>query len=549
METESTKLVGSTDDDVVEKVRYQTDDVYFEDKEKQTWEPVNKSDEDINMTSTIVKYIYSLALLIFSVTMVMSAIFSEQTKISISAHPVTALVIFWFLIIWLATVEGGQGALVGIQPVASSKYAVTHTKAYKCTNLAHKGDNMERFIVGRQFLVVLIIFVTNMCGGTGADATVLGLPASVNNIFLGMGLAMILATVMLGQLTAQVVAANCMLDFINNYFMLFSIYVSLGIELSGLLHSVYVVQIFFSKVTGHPIESKEPPRSMLQNVAFWFRVLFSTVILGFAFAVTIAALFQGKTTMWSSVPPGASVAIFVILMCFVGLMEGMQIALFAVVNLPEETLNKAKIAAANCKLTFAENNFAAFLIGRQVLVTVCMFIIAQITTLNVVVGKGENIFNVSDGLQNFFNTGLLGAIITTIVASLAWRIVAATFPLKFMSNPLIYLIIRFCLILEKTGICSASWLLALMQKEIVNFQPDETFVGDVDEMEEEDIGISSFNPRASLLASRRTSQILAKPDLTNLRASLLASRRTSQILAQSDLVNLQAYFDHHEDLE
>ena len=107
-------------------------------------------------------------------------------------------------------------------------------------------------------------------------------------------------------------------------------------------------------------------------------------------------------------------------MCFVGMMEGMQIALFAVVNMPEEELKNHAIAYANCELTFRDQNLQAFLIGRQICVTVCMFVVARITTLNVVVGDG-NIFGVSDGLQAFFNTGLLGAIITTIVASLAWQ--------------------------------------------------------------------------------------------------------------------------------
>ena len=506
---------------------YQTDDVYLECKERQTWAPISKRDKDIDVTITVVKYVYSLGLLIFSVVMVMAAIFSEQTKIASNFHSIAAFFIFWFLIVWLACIEGGQGALVGLQRVDKTKYAETHKKAYKCTTLAHKGDNMERFIVGRQFLVVLIVFVTNMCGATNGEATVLGLPVTVNAIFLGSGLAMILTTIMLGQLTAQVVAASCMLDFINNYFMLFSIYVSLFIEFSGLLHCVYLVQIFFSKITGTPIESKEPPRSALQSIFFWVRVLFSVAVLGFSFAVTLAALFQGNTAMWEGVPAGASVAIFFILVCFVGLMEGMQIALFAVVNLPEDELNKAKIAATNCKLTFAGNNFAAFLIGRQILVTVCMFVVAKITTLNIVPGEGDNIFGVSDGLQNFFNTGLLGAIITTIVASLAWRIVASSFPLMFMSNPLIYLIIRACLLLEKTGLCSASWLLALIQKEVVRFQPDEVYVGEVDD-ETTVSGDSDVGLRASSVWD--------------------ASRRASQVIAQSELINLQAWVDRHQDL-
>ena len=42
------------------------------------------------------------------------------------------------------------------------------------------------------------------------------------------------------------------------------------------------------------------------------------------------ALFSRKTTLWDSVPPGVAVVIFFVLMCVVGMLEGMQIAFFAV---------------------------------------------------------------------------------------------------------------------------------------------------------------------------------------------------------------------------
>lgn len=137
------------------------------------------------------------------------------------------------------------------------------------------------------------------------------------------------------------------------------------------------------------------------------------------------------------------------------------------------------MAHKTCQLCFRDQNLQAFLIGRQICVTVCMFVVARITTINVVVGQG-NIFGVSDGLQNFFNTGLLGALITTIVASLAWRVVASSFPIAFLSNPLVYLIIRLCLILEKSGVCSAAWVLARYHKPLVNYQPDEVHLEGVE---------------------------------------------------------------------
>jgi Silicon transporter len=177
--------------------------------------------------------------------------------------------------------------------------------------------------------------------------------------------------------------------------------------------------------------------------------------------------------MWAGVPEAVSAIIFFVLMCFVGMMEGLQIALFAVVNMSAEELeSKSSIAFKNYQLTFRGENLQVFLIGRQICVTICMFVIARITTLAVKVGEHPNIFGVSDGVQTFFNTGLLGALITTIVASLAWRVIASSFPIAFLSNPLVYIIIRICLLLEASGICSSAWVLARYHKPIVNYQPD-----------------------------------------------------------------------------
>jgi hypothetical protein len=468
-------------------VNYQKEDVHLESgTAPHNAEPDNRQYKNIDPgLMTVLRVTYSFGLLVFSVIIVMTAMFTDQTSATgdRGLHPILAFVIFWFLIIWLAFMEGGQGCLVGLQPIFKEKYSASHPKTLKNTMLAHKGDNMGRVIIGRQFLVVLVVFVSNLMASGIEGASVLGLPDVINDIFLSTGVALILITIMLGQLTAQVNGANCMLDFINNYFMLYFVtYVSLAIEMSGLLHSVYLVQIFFSKISGTPIESREPPRNGIQSVFFWTRVLFSLFILAYAFAVTLGALFDGKTTMWSGIPSAVSVVVFFVLMCFVGMMEGMQIALFAVINLPEEALAQHTIAKANCDLAFTGNNLQKFLIGRQICVTVCTFIVARITTLDIEIGVDDNIFGVTDSSQEFFNTGLLGAVITTIVASLAWRIIASSFPVVFLSNPLIYVIIRICLLLEASGLCSAALLLALIHKQIAGYQADEVYIGTSEEL-------------------------------------------------------------------
>lgn len=435
------------------------------------------------------KYFYSMVLLIICVVLVMACIFKKQSTAADDNYnipPLAAFFIFWFLILWLATMEGGQGCLVGLQSVDRRKYAHSHPRTLRNTTLAHKGNNMERFIIGRQFLVVLVIFLINLCGSALADADPLGLPTIINTIFLQNGLAMMITTIVIGQLTSQVNAAVCMLDFINNYFMLFTTYVSLALEFSGLLHCVYIVQIGFANISGKPIESNEAPRNAIQNVFFWIRVVMSSTILIFALAVTLQSLFKGYSGMWEGVPSWASIIIFFVLMSLVGLMDGMQIAAFALINMPKEELERSAVANANCQLIFSGQNLLAFLIGRQIFVASLMFIVARIASLSLP-EEADNIFGVSNELQKFFDTGLLGAIVLTIIGSLAWRIVASSFPLAFMSNPVIYVIIRICLFLEASGICSASWVLARLHKAIVRYQLDELYLsGNVSQEPEEE---------------------------------------------------------------
>ncbi|GMI52326.1 hypothetical protein TeGR_g772, partial [Tetraparma gracilis] len=252
-------------------------------------------------------YLYSLLLLGFSTALVFEAIITNQNAAFADWNlpAAAALPILCVLLLWLALIEGGQGALVGLQPTPKDQYAQSHPITLKCTTLSHAGDNMERFICGRQFLVVLLIFLINTMGGAVGGAQVFNMAPWVIQIFLGQAVAMILLTVNIGQLTAQVNAADCMLDFINNHAMLASIYISLAIEASGLLHSVYLVQIAFAKITGKTIESNEPPRTGVTQALFWGRVVMSLGILAFALAVQLDALFKGWTNMWAAVPAGA----------------------------------------------------------------------------------------------------------------------------------------------------------------------------------------------------------------------------------------------------
>merc|ERR1711976_1010014 len=123
-------------------------------------------------------------------------------------------------------------------------------------------------------------------------------------------------------------------------------------------------------------------------------------------------------------------------------------------------------------------------IGRQLCVVSCMFFIARVTSLNIEPGMGENIFGVSDSIQKFFNLGFLGALITTIVASIAWQLVASAFPIAMLSNPFTYILLRICLFLEAIGICNGAYVIAWIHKKIPGFQRDEFYIGTAEERRE-----------------------------------------------------------------
>lgn len=193
--------------------------------------------------------------------------------------------------------------------------------------------------------------------------------------------------------------------------------------------------------------------------------------------------------MWDGVPKAVSVILFLVLMSFVGLLEGMQIAFFAVVKVTKEERGKSPWAMKTCELLFRGEgkNLPAFMVGRQICVVTIMFVVARITTLNIAVGEG-NIYGVSDGIQKFLNTGLLGALITTIVGSIVWQLVASAFPISFLSNPMVYIFLRICLALESTGVCAGAWVLAEIHAKIAAFQRDEVYIGTPEERAAKDFG-------------------------------------------------------------
>ena len=163
--------------------------------------------------------------------------------------------------------------------------------------------------------------------------------------------------------------------------------------------------------------------------------------------------------------------------------------------MPEENRSKSTWAKKTCDVLFANEgrNLPGFMVGRQMCVTLCFFIIARVTTIKLNEGD-DNVFGLSDGAQAFFETGLLGALITTIVASIMWQLVASSFPMAFLSTPFTYVLLRWCLFLEWTGLCQGSWVFAMILRKIVGYKRDEVYIGTAEERTAKSAAKNSAEP-------------------------------------------------------
>jgi hypothetical protein len=63
-----------------------------------------------------------------------------------------------------------------------------------------------------------------------------------------------------------------------------------------------------------------------------------------------------------------------------------------------------------------------------------------------------------------------------------------------LSNPLVYIFLRICLLIEATGICAGAWFMASIHKKVAGFQLDEVYVGTPEERAAGDKPDNSIHP-------------------------------------------------------
>ena len=122
----------------------------------------------------------------------------------------------------MMTIEMMMTRMVGMTTTMKIKMT-SHALMYKCTSFVFEGDNLNRYLLGRQFMVILIVFVVELSGAfhpSKDDDDLWGLPSWLLIVFLSSGLAMIMFTCMVGQLNSEIIGCHYMLDY-RKYSLMF----------------------------------------------------------------------------------------------------------------------------------------------------------------------------------------------------------------------------------------------------------------------------------------------------------------------------------------
>jgi len=188
-----------------------------------------------------IKYLVSSFVVLSYFTLLMWGIWTGEAVLPVPG--VVAFLLFVVAGVFLAHLEGLQVAILVSEGKDPTPYASTHPRGYKLMQLALTEKNVRRFLVGRQFLVIFVVFLINQCT-IFPKISHLGLPEVVWFVFVSLGFPTAINILCWCQLPAQILGNTDPYLFMDRYGPTLTLYICLFVEWTGLAHFSWVVSAF-----------------------------------------------------------------------------------------------------------------------------------------------------------------------------------------------------------------------------------------------------------------------------------------------------------------
>jgi hypothetical protein len=191
---------------------------------------------------TIIKNIISILLCILALVFILYGMYKEYTILQLPY--IVLFILFIFVLICIFYLEGLQVAVLSIP----SQYSMNNVHIYSNTQSIHElltsngGQHVKKFLMGRQFLVVLAMFTMASLTTYQTDAYHQNiLPTKVFGLFVLSGFSGILFTLNAVQMPSQMLAKQNPMKFLNLPGILYIIKFCIFVESIGITHFGWIL--------------------------------------------------------------------------------------------------------------------------------------------------------------------------------------------------------------------------------------------------------------------------------------------------------------------
>jgi hypothetical protein len=382
----------------------------------------------------------------------------------------------------LAYIEALHYACVVMEKWDMSVVGKAYPRAARCHALVDSPVKVKKFLVGRQFFVIFVVFlIAQLTTFPKMPDNFAGLGAKAVAVLAKTGLPGVALVLTFGQLISQLFVEEFTLQFVNMPGNEVVIRLCLATEWCGVCHwswLLYHVSNKFacSKVVRakHEMDAEEAaaadgamsPTARIrgpnydngledQNSMFdLFRYLWSSAISIFSVVVVCYGISQHVYLL--HVPPIAAFIIAFTMLSVLFYLEGLMIAIAATQYWdPEQFREVYPRAYAVHRLINQEggDGVKRFIIGRQFFTVLTGFLLAEIFTFYYwdAGSYDPTLFYV------LVKSGLVGVLIVLSFGQLNPELLAAEYPLRFMNLRGSYTVCWFSMVFDALGVGHCGW--------------------------------------------------------------------------------------------
>ena len=403
-----------------------------------------------------VKYLFSSAMTLTYVVYIMWGIWTNQAVLP--GPPVAHFIIFMFCITLVAYLEGLQVAILACEHMDPEPMRSAFPRAFKLMSSVKRGNNVERFLVGRQFFTIFVMTLIAQVTSF-PDISHLNVPSVVWFIFIQTGLPGAMVVTTIGSLQPQLLAAKDPWKFLDLYGSYSVLYLCYGLELSGVC--THFAWMLITLIRHTIFVSDIEPKSHKREITTGYILLegLKYIVSFSVISVYLIYILWGIGTGQALLPVPRVAVFFVFALCilFLAHLEGLQVAILVQEHkdLVPYAVSHPKACSLMERTTF-EKNVRRFLIGRQFFVIFVVFLINQCTIFPKISHLGINgaVWFV------FIQLGLPTALVVLCFAQLPAQLLGNQDPMKFMNRPGPRSTLEICLFTEITGLAHFSWVIA-----------------------------------------------------------------------------------------